>query len=119
MVIPCSNHKSPDAFFDGLNDHYSVGAMLAKNILFGLSGADPEIANQKWDEMSEIVYNIVKIADVQSDLIYHRSHAQSEVVSIGTLFITEFLLLFFSNKKIRDIVNRMETVENESNSLAH
>lgn len=120
-VVTHSEHRPPEGFINELNDHYGIGAAFARNILFGLSGAEFEIAKQKWGEISESVYHLVRIAEDQSAELYYRSNPRVEMMSIETLFITEFLLLFFSDKKIRTVMNelpfmnitRMEVVGNE------
>ena len=107
MIQKIYSFDEYEGFINELNDHYGIGAAFARNILFGLSGAEFEIAKQKWGEISESVYHLVRIAEDQSAELYYRSNPRVEMMSIETLFITEFLLLFFSDKKIRTVMNEL------------
>lgn len=88
-------------------DPASLGASHAKNILYALSGLNRKAVDENWDEISESVYRIVVEAESLSDRVYYDSIGDYQLTSRELLFVEEFILLFFSDSKIRKMVNSL------------
>lgn len=106
--IPCS------VTYNRHEHYYSIGATLTKSILTGLLGVENSIAKKKWDEISNVVYKLVLVAEEQSNELSHRHDSQTEMLSSENIFITEFLILFFSNKIIREAMNKLPFMGKEN-----
>lgn len=105
ISIPCT------VTYDRHEHYYSIGATFTKNILSGLLGYSSSVANQKWDEISRIVYELVRVAEEQSNALWLSRDMKTEMLSFENIFITEFIILFFANKEIRRVMNELPSAD--------
>lgn len=100
---------------DEANDHYGIASLFTRCILSGLLGMDEKTVNQKMNQIGKKVYCLAVTAENQSEVLCLSNGEKTETTSLDTmeklamekLFITEFLLLFFSDREIRDVMNAM------------
>lgn len=108
ISIPCT------VTYDRHEHYYSIGATFTKSILSGLLGVNSSVAKQKWDKISRIVYELVLVAEEQSNALWLSRDMKTEMLSFENIFITEFLILFFANKSIREVMNELPSADIEN-----
>lgn len=94
----------------GENDYWGIASLFTKCILKGLLGLDNKMIDQKMAQIGHKVYCLAVKAEEQGEALWRANVGKSEtdsMVSKEKLFITEFLLMFFSDKDIRYVMNAM------------
>lgn len=115
-IVKCKTGQSeamssvePDEDYE-VNDHYGIASLFTRCILSGLLGMDENMVNQKMNQIGEKVYCLAVTAENQSEMLWQTNSKKSKMYPLDTterLFITEFLLLFFSDREIRDVMNAL------------
>lgn len=88
-----------------IDDTASMGVEHAKSILYLISGLGEEVINQKWNEISENVFQLVVKAEDICERIYNSPIPGHELLSKDNLFVEEFIILFLTDKEIRAVIN--------------
>lgn len=105
----------------GETDYFGIASLFTRCILSGLIGMDDKMVNQKMTQIGHKVYCLAMTAEEQSEVLWRANGEKSEMTSLDSkekLFIAEFLLLFFYDREIRDVMNAMPSRLNEDSENA-